>query len=306
MKYVLLADIHITTTNPVCRKDDVTVVQWEKLRFIFDFAREKEAAVIIAGDIFDGPRSWYVVVALMDFLDEYSDVLVFAVYGQHDMYYYSEKTNSATTLGVLIKAKKVRLLGPEVTLVDGWDWYGCSYTQTVPRPKDNERNKGLAIHAPIAKKALWPGQSYIDATLFSEKYAEYDLIVCGDIHSQFSLEVGGNYIVNSGPMTRQKATEEMLVHKPMFHFWEDGLLDALPLMDVVIPHTESNICMSREHIVSAKEISGVLDDFISSVEEISVEGRPELRELVYLFIQENEIDPVVVDILAKTMEATDG
>ncbi len=326
MNFVLLSDLELRATNPICRLDDAKKTQMEKLDWIFKYAEAIDAPVIVAGDFFDTPRSWYVPVEMLILLKKYSRVQVYTVYGQHDMYYYSEKTKSATSLGFLIEAGYVTLLGSEGIvvgdediggLVDGpegaiwadyeWEWYGCSFGQPVPKPTSNTPNmkKGLAIHAPIAKKALWPGQKYMDARAFLIKHSYYDLILCGDIHRTFQVKVDGRYIVNPGPMLRADADEYMMSHKPQFCSWRDEEVK-LPITMVEIPHKGSDEVMSRKHIEEAESVKAEMGSFVSSVEEVDFESAVDPKANVYRYLEENKIEQDVVDILSATMGGKDG
>lgn len=326
MNFVLLSDLELRATNPICRLDDAKKTQMEKLEWIFKYASDNDAPVIVAGDFFDTPRSWYVPIEILALLREYIDVHVYTVYGQHDMYYYSEKTNKATSLGFLIEAGYVELLGDKGVVVgdedvgslvktsDGttwedyeWEWYGCSFGQPVPKPTSNTPNtkKGLAIHAPIAKKALWPGQNYLDARTFLVKHNGYDLILCGDIHRTFQVEVDGRYIVNPGPMLRADADEYMMTHKPQFCFWNDEEVK-LPITMVGIPHKDSDEVMSRKHIEEAESVKAEMGSFISSVEEVELDSAVDPKANVYRYLEENEIEQDVVDIISAVIGGKDG
>lgn len=318
MRFVGLSDLELRATNPICRLDDAKKTQMEKLDYIFRYAEAIDAPIIVAGDFFDTPRSWYVPIEILTLLKKYSRVQVYTVYGQHDMYYYSEKTKSATSLGFLIEAGYVDLLGSEGRLIGEefevsergdyvWEWYGCSFGQPVPKPTSNNLNmkKGLAIHAPIAKKALWPGQDYMDARAFLIKHSYYDLILCGDIHRTFQVEVDGRYIVNPGPMLRADANEYMMTHKPQFCSWNDEEVK-LPITMVEIPHKDSDEVMSRKHIEEAESVKAEMGSFVSSVEEVDLDSAVDPKANVYRYLEENKIEQDVVDILSAVMGGKDG
>ena len=95
-KFVGLSDIHLVPKNPVCRLDDLTEIQWDKLNEVFEYAALRSADVIIAGDLHAVSNDYEVLKKFSAFLLRYQelDVHVWAVYGQHDLKYRNpENTN---------------------------------------------------------------------------------------------------------------------------------------------------------------------------------------------------------------------
>lgn len=291
---ILLSDLHLLWNNPEARLDNLVETQFEKLKFIFDFAVENNAVVLQAGDFFDRPRSWYLLPKFMEFMEGYKNVRIYTVYGQHDTYMYHEGTRHATNLGILEKAGLVTVLDNKPTRIDDCVVYGCSWGMEVPEVKSDGFNI-LVVHAPIGEESLWPGHEYQDAQVFLRKYKDYSLILCGDIHRKFFYTIKNREILNTGPLVRKEASEYNFIHKPCFGFVSYRKLE---LID--IPHRPADEVLSRDHLNHARENTQMLDEFIQSVDagfETGVDFRTNLEG----FIKVNRIEDGVVKLISEKM-----
>lgn len=308
MNLILLSDTHLLWDKPIARLDDLHQTQFIKLKFIFDYAEGTNSKIIIAGDVFNKPRSWNLLPEMTDFLKKY-DIEIFSVYGQHDTYMYSIETRDKTNLGVLAKAGLVRILeGQSLSLNGGLtkeqktDFYGVSYGQDIPKIKNKDCFNILVIHAPIAAKALYPNQQYIDALTFL-KENPFDLIVAGDIHQKYMFEYEGRYICNSGPLLRKEASIYNFSHKP--GFWFVNIEDLANHKDVPvfveIPHRPAEEILSRTHLDYEKESESVLNEFISSISNTKIEEGVSFVDNLWRFVKENNIEKPVVDLLSEVI-----
>ena len=317
MNLVMLSDTHLLWDKPIGRTDDLKTVQFDKLKFIFDYAKKTEAKIIIAGDVFNKPRSWHLLPMVVDFLKGYdpAEVEVMSIFGQHDTYFYSEDTRDKTNLGVLAKAGLVTILDEnERTRTRSVSFYGCSYGQEIPKVKNKDTFNILAIHAPIAEKALYPNQNYMDALTFLKEHEDFNLIVCGDIHQKFIKEIKertatpeftkgtrGRYIVNSGPLLRKEANIYNFTHKPGFWFFDTDKKETPVFVEV--PHSPAEEVLSRTHIEYEKESNEILNDFISSVAKTEVDEGSDFVTNLWAFTKANNIDQKVVNLLSEVINA---
>jgi DNA repair exonuclease SbcCD nuclease subunit len=300
MKFLLLSDLHISNKNPIGRLDDLAAVQYNKLQFIFDYAKKNDCVILQAGDFFDAPRSYYVLSEMIAFLKKYSDVEIFSIFGQHDTYMYSEETKQATNLGVLEKSGYIKILNKKAYVWDCnesgfWHVYGCSWGQKIPKVKMKEDFNILVIHASVAEKALWHGYDYLNAEKFLEDNENYDIILCGDIHRKFLIERKGRYILNTGPLVRRSADEYNFSHKPCFYVYDTNCNEK---KEIIIPHKSAEEILSRNHIEREKEIEIMLDDFISSIKE-DFEGSVNLSDNMRKYLEKNPISQEVKNIIAR-------
>lgn len=293
MKIAFLSDPHIIWDKPIARLDDTRETSLEKFEFVLDWCMDNSALLLISGDLTDKPRSWHMYKRLKELIKRYY-VRICAVYGQHDMYLRSKEATMLDLLNIEILTDDCVSAG-----IDNTWLYGASYGEEVPEVETDGFNI-LVIHAPISDKALWKGHDYINSKKFLKAFNEFDIIHCGDIHRSF-LNISEDYkrcILNTGPMVRKEATEYNFKHRPCF-YWYDAEEDTMNKVE--IPHRPAEEVLSRDHIEKQEEVSGMLDDFIESVnmpEEIETNFDDNLEK----FLRENKIEKEVVDCLSEIME----
>lgn len=268
MKFVLLSDIHATSNSPVARKDDILEAFLHKFDFVLNLAKEQGAKILQAGDFFHRPRDWRLLGQVMDVLQIYHAVRIFTIYGQHDMYMYSDVDESPTTLNILDRADYVRVLSRKhVTFrTEDLNIYGCSWGEEVPKPKG--KTNVLVIHANISPKDYYPGQDYTSPEVFLKKH-KFDLILCGDIHRHFVATYKNRTLVNTGPMIRYDGSEYNMKHKPCAYIWDS---ETLALEKVTIPHEPASKVLTRGHIEKGKDISESLLTFAEAMQDTKIEG----------------------------------
>lgn len=308
MKFLLISDFHLLYDTPVCRKDNVLQAGLNKLKFILDYAEENNCIILQAGDMFDVPRSWRLLAAVQNILYSRS-AKIYAIYGQHDNYMYSENSKPSTILGVLSNAGYIDILSSNPVILDKENIkiYGCSYGQTIPECC-NEGFNILVIHAPILEQKLWTGQqNYMMAGEFLNRYKQYDLILCGDIHRKFCLSLKNKYIVNTGCILRIEADEYNLTYKPSFAIF-DTVSRGINWGD--IPHSSSEEIISRKHIVLKKENEKMLDEFVSTI-KMNIKDNADLygydfKSNLYKYLKVNNISEDIKNIIFETMEVVDA
>ncbi len=322
MKLLLLSDLHLMWDRPRCRLDeDMARTCLGKMTFVLDYAAREGCTILQAGDFFDKPRSWHLLVAYMRLLDEYREVPVHCVFGQHDQYY---RTREDTLLVALSIAGRMTILGknPVVYDVQGERTdklsygkkgyikqndrkvcvYGCGYGEDeIPEVLDRGKwvVNVLVAHRMVIGKRMWPGQEdYEPSDRFLRKYSDFDLILCGDAHviqKFIYTEVGGRTICNTGPMVRKSI--DLREHEPGFFIY-DTEMGSMDWVD--ISHEPAEKCMSRKHIEAAEESSGMLRDFVEAVDE-EVEVGDFFEVNMSKFIVENKIEPAVVNLISEEM-----
>ena len=299
MKILGISDLHLMAKNPVARLDDITVVQFEKLKYGLDWAYENEAKILQAGDFFHRPRSWTLLPKVIDMLYYYSKT-IHCVYGQHDTYFYNEQTREATSLGILEKVGYVHCLD-SVLLRDedeGVDLYGASWGEDIPEPKDKDNVNILVVHAPIATDPLFPDHQYTSAKRFLDKHRHYDFILCGDIHRKFHIEKDGRHLINTGPMLRFTAEQYSFEHSPSFVVYDT---DTGEVEWHEIPHKPANEVLTRQHIDNQERTSDMLEEFVQNLKESSITG-VNLKENVQRYLKENPQSPEIQQILSEVMQ----
>lgn len=233
---IFISDMHIVGDNPICRLDNLVETQKKKLKFIINFANKNNAIILSAGDQTDTPRnfiSFYILSnALKKLKTEFHCCL-----GQHDKYMRTDNPNS---IHLITKLKLANRLNSVPYEINGINIYGCDFGDQVPDPKT--KNNILVVHESITTRELAIKHvDFIEAKEFLLKNSRYDMILCGDIHRRFKLEIDNRIILNSGPILRKEASEYFMDYKPSFYFLHNGKIDLIE-----IPHKEYSI--SRDHI----------------------------------------------------------
>ena len=205
-KLLLISDIHLLTTNPNNREDDIVKTQWDKLSSVYRCADSYGASVIQAGDFVDSPRSWILLKSLIDFLSLYPNVSTYFILGQHDMYL---RSSSLTVMGVLTRIfPNVNLLTSKPCIVGDVALVGQSYTENSDEyPHIKGKFNVLVVHKPITNKKLPYNVS--SAKKFLKKNKKFDCILCGDIHRKFHITLGKRHILNTSSLIRKTKLDSL-------------------------------------------------------------------------------------------------
>jgi DNA repair exonuclease SbcCD nuclease subunit len=286
--------------NPVSRLDNIRAVQYKKLSFVLDWCKKNGSVLLQAGDFFDSPRSWYVLPEVVGLLKR-QGVPVYCVFGQHDTYFYSEKTRDCTSLGILAKFGLVNILDKVPTKVGDIQLYGASFGEPVPEPTIAGFS-GLVIHAPICVDPLWSKQQFIHAKKFMDDNSEYNFVLAGDIHREFSgVEPDGRFIINTGPMIRKTAEKYSFEHKPNFAVIDT---DDLNQKRVEIPHKAAEHVLSRRHINKAERDDAILSDFVGAIQEDYNLGVDYIANVAEV-ITKNNVEKPVTDVISEIMSISE-
>lgn len=303
MKIILLSDVHMLGQNPIGRLDETAVTCLKKLEFVLKYAKKHNGIILQAGDFFDTPRNWFVMINVLELLKKYHEVDVFAVYGQHDTYMYNESTRDYTALGTLAKANWVQILGSDPVKYDDFHIYGVHFSpnQKMPKIVDSDVFNILVIHSTISDAPVFPGHQVKNAKEFLEDNSDFDVILCGDIHREFFeiKESNSSCICNTGPMIRKDASHYNFEHEPNFVTMdvEDGFV----FDRVVIPHQPAEEVLTREHIDTELESKEMLQEFIDTITEDQVDEGIDLIKNIHSFMKKNKVKKPVYNILSKLM-----
>ena len=228
---ILLGDTHLRMKTPIRRKEiDFLDVCLGKLRQVCEIAKEYKAPIFQAGDFFDSPDpSKELMAAVIELLRKYG-CMIYAIHGQHDMAYHSERSMKRSALRVLEAAGVVKILSSEPTIVNGMSVYGANWGQKPPKPCDDNFNF-LVAHDMIGDKPLYPGHILDGPSDYAQHYPGYNLILLGDYHYSFSIKVGNTWVINCGAMLRLNSSTRDLELAPkvvMFH-----VVDITSMQDVI-------------------------------------------------------------------------
>jgi DNA repair exonuclease SbcCD nuclease subunit len=291
MKLVLVSDIHLLSKRPSGRIDSILSSQWDKLRFIFETANSLDGIIIQAGDLFDKPRDWEILSKFISLKNEFPNVKLFSVYGQHDMYYRT--TDSVCNMSLLQKLGMVEILSQTPYYLQEHSLYGSSFGEYVPAP--NRSKPILVIHAPISESYV--NTEYKPAAEFLRRN-KFDVILCGDIHIPFIVHYKERMILNTGCIVRHVRDEVNKTYQPFFYILdsetktlETKFIPALPFDEAFAQSSKTQI-ESLNHFIEElidKQTKSV--DIMDSLSRIISELKDDdpIKEIFYKLCSGKEV-----------------
>lgn len=233
MKFILLSDMHLTSKQPRSRVGSITNDLRKKLKFIFKKAKEYNAHILQAGDLFDSPRDIFALYEFIKIRARYPEVDFYTIYGQHDS--YMRNKNVLNNLAILSKASLVKILSKTpIRLEENISLFGSSWKEDIPEPEKDKLNI-LVIHKPIYSEALFKDQEYTRHNTFLEKN-KFDLILTGDIHRELCFSEDFRHIINTGPILRLKITDyetDLGKHQPKMYLYDTNMrANIIPTIEI--------------------------------------------------------------------------
>jgi len=307
MNHLFVADLHLRDTPPPCRTDDFMAAQWRKL----DWLMNRPEVKVIAGDIFDRWTGASDIRRAMPFIYDCaihfrnSSTPVLVVAGQHDLPNHRFDALSDSALALLIElcpshdgGGGVRLLSKEPITCGGVDFYGASWGEPIPKPKNTPHTKVLVMH-----ELVWPGrrppfpgaEGFPAKELLNQLGAKYDLIVTGDNHQTFHKQAHGRWLVNPGAFTRQKA--DQVDHEPTAFLWDSD--DQHIATAITIPHEKGVV--SREHIEEREGHDQRMSAFIDRLGNPDVAIGSTFEDNLRKHVEANDVRKPVRDAITEAM-----
>ena len=299
---IFTADWHLMEKNPICRKDDYTVTQFNKIDQIMALSKKHRAPIFIAGDIFD---KWKPSPSLLrKALNHTMGPMVYAIAGNHDLPQHNMSQFDRSGLGVLTAGMSY------VTMMDRVHEEGVIkdhveegafaihpfYFGTLP---DEEYMKGLdksVTNVALIHKFLYaPGDKKVFADVgdsgmrLLKKLKGFDLIVSGDNHQSFVLEHRGRKLVNPGSIGRTTAAQEN--HVPKVYLWDAAT-------GQIKPHNlrcEQGV-ISREHLDKRDDRDERITAFVESFDD-DLELDINFRKNITAFMKKNKIKKKVRNLV---------
>lgn len=295
MKLILLSDIHLSSKTPIGRLDDYRKTCLRKFEYVLKYAQKINGQILQAGDLFDKPRDWFILLDAIQLL-KYYGVKFWCVYGQHDTYMYSVENRSYTSMGVLQEYGLVNILDQNPS---SCEIYGISFSPNLEIPKPVTKGPNILVaHATISDQAIYPGQQFYLAEQFLKDNKNFDLILCADIHRHFHFKSNDRHLVNTGPMMRKEATAYNFTHKPCFYVYDT---ETKKLTKEIIPYEPAEKVLSRKHIESSAEADTMLETFIAAVNDTDMAVGADLVDNIHTFLRKNKIEKTICDILEEVM-----
>jgi len=294
---ILCSDLHLRETTPECRTDNFLKAMRRKVRKIGLVQEKYNVPIIHAGDLFD---SWKCSHELVRWAVQHLPEM-YSVAGQHELRGHLTSNLDKSPLGVLIAAKRVRLLSNNpiivpsrtdsnhVTAIYGSSWGDKIEPEYLPG-EPLSITKIAVIHQLVwHKKKPFPGAPKSGtARSVIKQYPWADVIVSGDNHEAFSVTTKTQRLVNCGSVLR--TTAKQVNHEP--RIW---LLFADRTVKRVYFRVDPSV-ISREHIDQKAKSEAELESFIERLRE-DVELGLEYESNLQAHFQTNKERKQVEDIV---------
>jgi DNA repair exonuclease SbcCD nuclease subunit len=278
---ILVADLHLRETVPVCRTDDFISAQWRKMDFIKDLQKRYNCPIFCGGDVFDHWKpSPFLLSETMEHLpDQFNTCL-----GNHDLPQHSLNLVEKSGVYVLKTAGKLNILE------------GVHFDQ---QPKNHQYYECKGRTVLVWHKMVWqktkPYPTCIDPPASSVlKDNDFSLILCGDNHKTFVEHYEGRVLVNPGSLMRMDA--DQVDHKPSVFLW---FAESNTVQQVFLPIEEGVV--SRAHLEVKEERDSRITAFVEKLND-NYEMSLSFEDNLTAFMKTNDIEKSVQEIIYKSIE----
>jgi DNA repair exonuclease SbcCD nuclease subunit len=298
MKFICSADWHIRASNPRIRTDDYTNVQLNKIAMILDIAKENDANVIVAGDVFDGPRCPFSLLnRYMDLFSDYKNlgVTIFAVAGQHDLHFHNPDLDN-TPLGTFVKSGLITIPRTERIFGVGWG----------EKIEDAFGSKVLIHHFPVCpdKPPFFMDDAISAEDMLNKiKKTGCELMVTGDYHyGHYISDFRRNCtLINPGPIMR--ASKDKMDYVPKVYLYSsEGRLPTIKEINIPVEKD----CFDFDIIDNdtKKELSDELKELVGAFS--AGKESQKFWDVVDLVLKSAKCHPEVKEIIMEIKEGQNG
>lgn len=301
-KYYFVGDLHLHDVNPRSRIDNYSQAILDKLKDVFNKAKENDIkAIFFLGDIFHKP-SGLSTRYLNNVIDTFqqSPCPCYTIIGNHDIPFNRVEDVDNTSLGILLKAKVLKHLD-KYEVAPGITIFGYDYNTDISfieKPAD-------------CKLGICLSHSYGEDVSFgdSEGKAEYfkwskpnerpfDLYVLGHDHSNHDLiRIYDNrsWLARFGALSRvTSATSDTQRDITILEVDIDESNYDFDTQGVRIDFTPAIECFSQQSLDKplnrSVDLSGSLEDVLSGL-NFSIQSN------IFDVIDSMDLDPKIVEIL---------
>ncbi|MGD2071883.1 MAG: metallophosphoesterase family protein [Candidatus Thorarchaeota archaeon] len=304
MRFLYASDLHGKAKNPISRIDDYSCSWLMKIDEIIQIShREKCESVIINGDVFD---SYSISNVLIDeFIDriESQSIIWYIVVGNHDLIGANWENSKASTLAhIFRRSKKIRKLDTLQSkdwMIQGYHYYFGIEERINDEGLNHNLKNQFTIAIPHALLTVKPFFKNVSQVIAKDLQTNYDLILCGHLHTKFDKTIKGTRFLNLSSIGRTAINEQ---HQP----------------EVAIISTETREIKKIE-LKSAKPVNEIFD--LSKYEELKKQKKSidefikdlnsaEWTQLDILgqiekFAKENKFEKKIVDYILEKVRKRD-
>ena len=302
-KFLFYTDTHLCGRNPRHRIDDFPAAMLGKVAEVYEIAeREGCEFVLFGGDMFNGHRifSFPVIARAMDVICD-SELMTYAVVGQHEVYGYNPKTLESSTLGFFAsRCPRYQIIWEPVE-VSGLKIGGSHVWDDL---KAEEHVGKTDVDVLVAHHLLSDRKRAFE-TIQTKDFAScgYRVVLSGDLHCGFEPhEHEGTLFVNPWSLARRAMDEINRMPRVAVIEGDDS--------DVTVSYVSLDVAEPGDQVFGqtllelAKEVAGFdAREFVSEMDDFEVESA-DVHELIQKIGQEQNVRQEVLDYLAtKRMSA---
>lgn len=285
MKFIATADIHLRETAPRYRKDQFQVAQYKKVQWILKQSQLYKVPILIAGDIFNSPKSPYTLTnSYMELFRDHPQE-IYVVAGQHDQRYHVESIAN-TPLGTLV-------IGDALSMESTKDIQMASWGEKY---KKSEKLV-LLIHKCITPKAPpFFLEDAISAEQMLRNNPGYQFIISGDYHIGHTTQTkDGRWLINPGCIMR--TNKDQIGYKPRIYCIDTNKNTVTPLY-IPIAHSEDVFDFARIQLED-KTDQKVISELVQAIQVKT--NRPNYQRILQQVIEQAKPSKGVRDVITNIL-----
>jgi exonuclease SbcD len=226
--FIITSDIHSRESNPISRIDNYFETFKSKILWLREIQRQYgNIPILDGGDLLE---SWKSTPAVESFLIEYLPQPFYTVPGNHEMPYHNVNHFDKSSLNVLVKAGKVKLLNnKQPTEINGIDIYGLNYGQeTSDYIISKNKKRILVMHEMVTEEKTKLFESSTPEEILN-KYPQFDLIICGHNHKRFVEWIDHRCFLSPGSLMRMDS--DQIDYKPNIYavYLDKNRIESIPV-----------------------------------------------------------------------------
>jgi len=278
MNFIACGDLHADKKAPRYRKDDYWGTWQHKMLSVVCMANDRNARLLIAGDIFNTSRVSPDVTNVVMAIFREAKYTPYVVAGQHDLKHHTDVEK--TPLFTLAIAGVVKIIQGHHK-----QFTGAGFEEEIP----TGGNTFLITHTCITpRKPPFYLTDAIAAKKFMRMHPKYGIIISSDYHVPFHTKSGNRHLINTGTLIRSK--KDMKKYIP--YIWHISTKGGVSVEKIEVPHEPYEDVFDIEAIQYEEDHGIVVDT-------------ERLRELINAGVESSKLDTVVWTLYKKLIEDGD-
>lgn len=296
-KYIFSSDQHMRGDHPICRTEtDEAWLEFQSARLneVVSLANERNAELILGGDLFDAPNvpSSVVAVVIDALLSMGKPCHIIAA--NHELPWHRFANIGTSSIGILKAVAGdntgiIRLYDSKEQLIEGRFQHShqeipnISVVHTLSFPTEDD--------VPFNAKA----------TTASELCKEYNTkwILVGDNHTPFHAWVGNQHVFSSGCLTAQTVKEK---ESRLGVWYIDTDKEEFEFIEVF--HDSSLI--TEEHLLRKRERTAEIESVLEAIKSGKTDVSLDYIKNLYYYVEHNKVSEGAIKIIDEIKEGVDG